>query len=99
MTAFTSRQFLIHNDFEEVSLRDTVLWKIENPGISLGQVQLSFRIDLYCRKKPTASFYQNDGQTNICSSIEEESDLNEQDEVGISKITSGETTIIHHPDI
>ena len=91
MTVFTSRHFLIHNDFEEVSLRDTVIWKIENPDISLGQVQFSFRIDLYCSKKPISSFCRSDDHCDIHSSIEEDDDLNEQDEVGISNEFSRKT--------
>ena len=89
MTVFTSRHFLIHNDFEEVSLRDTVIWKVENSDVSLGQVQLSFRIDLYCSKNPISSFYRSDGHHDLGSSIEEESDSNEEDEVSLSRVFQG----------
>lgn len=108
MTVFTSRHFLIHNDFEEVSLRDTVIWRIENSDISLGQVQLSFRVDLYCSKKPMSSFYRSDDHHDLYSSTEEEGDLNEQDEVSLSSAFQGESssflhiyihTYIHRTDI
>ena len=44
---FISRQFSLTSAFEEVSLRDIVCWRIENPTTSLGSLNLEFQVDLY----------------------------------------------------
>ena len=57
---FTSRLFSVHNEFEEVSLRDSVVWRIENPDISLGSIAFDFIVDLYCCKHPISNELEND---------------------------------------
>lgn len=58
---FISRLFSIHNDFEVVSLRDSVIWRIENSDYSLGSINFDFVVDLYCCKHPIPSVTENDG--------------------------------------
>ena len=43
---FTSRQFSLTSDFEEVSLRDIVCWRIENDYTSLGSISFEFDVEL-----------------------------------------------------
>lgn len=69
-TVFTSRLFSVHNDFEEVSLRDTVTWRVENSDFSLGHVCLTFKIDLYCSKKPISAFHHDDATFDFRSYLD-----------------------------
>ena len=88
-TVFTSRLFSVHSDFEEVSLRDTVTWRVENSDFSLGHVCLTFKIDLYCSKKPITAFHHDDTTFDFRSYLNSSTDPSssvavvDDDEVGM----------------
>ena len=64
---FTSREFSLYSDVEEISLRDTVCWRIENSKESLGSVKFEFAIDLVCSTSPTSIPLEGDSQSGFLS--------------------------------
>ena len=64
---FTSREFCLYSEVEEISLHDSVCWRIENSKESLGSVHFEFGIDLVCCPPPTSMPLEGDSQSGFLS--------------------------------